>query len=491
MSLERFKTQVLLLHSEQSTLDRLSTGFNDRYTVHCATSGSEALNTLGETQIDIIVTAQDLPGMSGLEALREAKKRSPETVGILLAGNDDEDLEALVGDKEVFQIVRGSVTPDSLKSLIDGVTRQVRLLALAESANDTTANLDEGMGEHIVMETSENGSTIISDGTGRMPRLDPKKIAAAANIGARSVDVLVLTRDDEFLATVKESARGLHNIICANTVSQADDAVRKHKIGVAVIDAGMVGSNVEDLTLHLRSGSSRLVSIVAGRRDDGEMLMDLINRGKVYRFLLKPVSPGRSRLAIEASVRHHLEAPDSAFQKAGKVTPMPLEKFDLVPEMKPDPGPATKARKEPPPKQTPAPAATEKPKSTKKEESKPAPVAKLPKADKPKPPREKPKPSKEKPKAVEPKRPEPAPRKPDKASAPEPKPSGIVARRDEALSPLDERLGEAFGGNDTSFTETVTGLVRTVGKSFSGRKKAPKPSEPALPPKAAPAPAPR
>ena len=47
MSLEQFKTQILLLHSEQSTLDKLITGFNDRYTVHCATSGSEALNTLG------------------------------------------------------------------------------------------------------------------------------------------------------------------------------------------------------------------------------------------------------------------------------------------------------------------------------------------------------------------------------------------------------------------------------------------------------------
>ena len=48
MSFEQFKTQVLLLHSEQSTLDSLRSGFNDRYTVHCATSGSEALNTLGE-----------------------------------------------------------------------------------------------------------------------------------------------------------------------------------------------------------------------------------------------------------------------------------------------------------------------------------------------------------------------------------------------------------------------------------------------------------
>ena len=55
MSLEQFKKQGLLLHSEQRTLDVLSSGFNDRYTVHCATSGSEALNTLGETQIDVSV----------------------------------------------------------------------------------------------------------------------------------------------------------------------------------------------------------------------------------------------------------------------------------------------------------------------------------------------------------------------------------------------------------------------------------------------------
>ena len=99
MPLHEFKTQVLLLHSEQSTLDNLSSGFSDRYTVHCATSGSEALTTLGETPINVIVSAQDLPGMSGLEALREAKKRSPDTLGILLAGNADKGLEALVGEK--------------------------------------------------------------------------------------------------------------------------------------------------------------------------------------------------------------------------------------------------------------------------------------------------------------------------------------------------------------------------------------------------------
>jgi len=329
VSLEQFKTQILLLHSEQDTLDRLSTGFNDRFTVHCATSGSEALNTLGETAIDVIVTAHKLPGMSGLDALREAKKRSPDTIGILLAGNKDDGLEALVGDQEVFQIVRGGVTPDSLRGVIDNATRQNRLMALAESANDTTAASDEPS-EHIIMETSENGSTIISDGTGRMPALNPDKVSPQASVGSRAVDVLVLTKDEEFLTTVKKSARGMHNVIRANTLAQADDAVRKQKVGVAVVDATMVGDNVEKLTMHLRGASPRLVAIVAGRRGHGEMLMDLINRGKVYRFLLKPVSPGRARLAIEASVKHHLEAPDAAFRAiaspaAPKAAPQPAK----------------------------------------------------------------------------------------------------------------------------------------------------------------------
>ena len=89
VGLEQFKTQVLLLHSQQSTLEVLSAGFNDRYTIHFASTGLEALNTLGEISIHVIVSAQDLPGMSGLDALREAKKRSPDTIGILLAGTSD------------------------------------------------------------------------------------------------------------------------------------------------------------------------------------------------------------------------------------------------------------------------------------------------------------------------------------------------------------------------------------------------------------------
>jgi len=425
VGLEHFKTQILLLHSEQSTLDVLGTGFNDRYTVHFATSGTEALNTLTETPIHVIVSAQDLPGMSGLDALREAKKRSPDTIGILLAGTDNADgLEALVGDKEVFQIVRGEISPADLKELIDDATRRVRLLAISESANDQAANPDEPVGEHIVMETSENGSTIISDGTGRMPALKPEKVAIMPNVGGSEVDVLVLTKDEEFLATIRDSARGLHNIHHANTPTQAEDIVNGHKVGVLVTDAAMVGSNIEVLTQSLRKAVPRLVAVVAGRRDDGDMLMDLINRGQVYRFLLKPVSPGRARLAIEASVKHHLDAADSAFKAKQK------------------------AAKAPPPKPKPQ----VKPKPQAKPEPKAKPQAKIKRGPKPK--------AKPAAKAT------PAPRSHPKAK-PEPRITPSIAPSPMTALPDADRLSDPFE-KDSAFTQTMTGIASSVGKSLSG-----------------------
>ncbi len=427
MALDPIKTQVLILHSEQSTLDTLSSGIDDRYTVHCATTGTEALNTLGDTPIHVIVSAQDLPGMSGVEALREAKKRSPETIGILLAGTNDEGLEALVGEKEIFKIVRGGISSDELVKLIDNATQQMRLLALAESANDTAAAPDE-TGEHIIMETSENGSTIISDGTASLPKLDAQKISANQAAGADAVEILVLSKDEDFVATIKESSRGMHNVRCATTLAQAEEALAKHSVGVAVVDAAMVGTKVEKLTIHLRNRKQRLVTIVAGRRDDGEMLMDLINRGRVYRFLLKPVSPGRARLAVEASVKHHLEAPDAAFKMTNAAAP-------AAPAAKPA------ARAVPP-------AAPRTP-------------AKAPDKTTKKPPLE---------------------TAPSSAAAAQ-KP---VSSRASIRVSVDDGLSMPFDSDDSGFVETVTGIVGKIGDSFkSGDKEAPEKkadSGPAEPP---------
>ena len=312
-----FKTQILLLHSDQGTLEQFGSEFDNRYTVHFATSGSQALNALAEVPIDIFVSSHDLPGMSGLETLREAKTRSPQTLGILLTDADSDEGAALVSNDEIFQIVRGQVTGEALLELVENAAQQMQLPLLSKSANDTTAHADSAP-EHVVMETADDGSSIISQSSVRLRALNPKSFAAA-----KSVDILVLTTDAEFLETIRSSSHSMHDVHSATTLPEADEIIRNHKIGVAVVDAAIVRDKIEQLTQYLRQEAPRLVSIVAGRRDDGEMLMGLVNRGKVYRFLLKPVSSGRARLAVAASAKHHLEAPDAAFISRDDTTEPP------------------------------------------------------------------------------------------------------------------------------------------------------------------------
>ncbi len=308
MPIDPFKTQVLLLHGESNALHDLRSRFGDRYTVHFATSGSEALSTLADTPINVFISTQNLPGMSGREALREAKRRSPDTIGILLAGDAEDGDGAFVGDEELFYVVRGNVSGESLVRLVDDTARKMRLATLAESANDSRAL---GGSPRAQDAAAHSGESLSLTASGRMPALDPSVLKNVV-----PVDVLVLTSDERFRDTVRASSRGLHTVHSAATLREADALLRAEKIGVAVIDAAVARRKVEQLMQHMRREAPRLVVVVAGRSDDGEMLMDLVNRGRVYRFLVKPVTPGRARLALEAAAKHHLEAPEAAFQPA-------------------------------------------------------------------------------------------------------------------------------------------------------------------------------
>jgi TonB family protein len=62
-----------------------------------------------------------------------------------------------------------------------------------------------------------------------------------------------------------------------------------------------VAAMVAQLTQHF----PELVVIVAGKREDSAALMQLTATGRIFRFLLTPLSHGQTRLALEAAVTQH------------------------------------------------------------------------------------------------------------------------------------------------------------------------------------------
>ncbi|MEL7297129.1 MAG: TonB family protein [Pseudomonadota bacterium] len=310
---DQFKKQVMFLHPEPSLMEPCAAMLGDQYSVHMAASGTEALTTLGITPIDIIVSAQDLPGMTGQEALREAKKRSPQTRGILIANSamTEDDMAALVTVKHLNQILNANVSSAEICAAILHELKLRQTEQLPKPANDHSAGPREGTASTGSFRT--DSMRVAGDATGSyealkgdIPVLEPGMSAEAQSRAISEVELVVLTNDSSFLKTIRAATGASHVVNHAPNLQEAVDVVEEGRSGVLITDAAVAVKDVETITAKLRRHMPSLVTIVAGRREDGEKMMGLISDGLVYRFLLKPISPGRSRLAIEASAKKHL-----------------------------------------------------------------------------------------------------------------------------------------------------------------------------------------
>ncbi len=96
------------------------------YQVDGAASGSEALQKLASAPYDLLVADIRMPGMDGLEMMRQAKKRDPHVAALFLTGygNIDTAIEAL--DLGVQGFVLKPATPDKLLRSVEQALSRVR-----------------------------------------------------------------------------------------------------------------------------------------------------------------------------------------------------------------------------------------------------------------------------------------------------------------------------------------------------------------------------
>jgi protein TonB len=116
--------------------------------------------------------------------------------------------------------------------------------------------------------------------------------------------ILVLSRDPNLVETVKKAAPRGTAVAPAPDLDHVAGKLSDLKPGVLVADTAStadVAAMVAQLTQHF----PELVVIVAGKREDSAALMQLTATGRIFRFLLTPLSHGQTRLALEAAVTQH------------------------------------------------------------------------------------------------------------------------------------------------------------------------------------------
>ncbi len=274
------KPRVLFVDDEERVVNALRTIFRDVYEVTVASGGEQALGFVRSQPFHVVVSDQRMPGMLGVELLREVKLVAPTTVRMLLTGYSD--LAAIVGsvnDGEVFRFVSKPWNQDDLR-----------------------ATIDEAVTIAIALEASP----------------PPRAAAKPAE------DVVALVLDDPAMArATREMSGDLCRVVHAATLDDALHALAVNEVALLVAD--LESQRVDNTVLFklLKQEHPQTLVIVTTGASDSELIISLINEARIFRFVNKPVNLSLLQNHIVAALeRYHvfMQSPEFVKTQRAKVS---------------------------------------------------------------------------------------------------------------------------------------------------------------------------
>lgn len=122
----------------------------------------------------------------------------------------------------------------------------------------------------------------------------------------KDVGVIVFTIDSDFASTAIRAVSADRNLILATTLVKVAKAIEEENAGVLITDFTSNSAMLQKMVGALKQRMPELVTIVASNGRDTTDMINLINYGQIFRFVLKPIEPEQLRNDINAAVLHHL-----------------------------------------------------------------------------------------------------------------------------------------------------------------------------------------
>lgn len=117
---EKPKIRILYLDDEVNNLESFKANFRKHYEIYIAESAYEAKQILINNEIEIIITDQRMPNVTGVEFLESVIEEYPDPIRMLLTGYAD--IEAVIDAINKGKIYHYTTKPfnaDELKITID------------------------------------------------------------------------------------------------------------------------------------------------------------------------------------------------------------------------------------------------------------------------------------------------------------------------------------------------------------------------------------
>ena len=117
--MRRYKCSLLVVDDEPSILDTLKLLLSNEFDVLTADCAEVAQRLFSNREIDLILTDQKMPRVSGIELLEWVKQHSPKTIRLMMTGFADlEETISAINKSQVFRFLLKPWQPDNLLEIL-------------------------------------------------------------------------------------------------------------------------------------------------------------------------------------------------------------------------------------------------------------------------------------------------------------------------------------------------------------------------------------
>jgi two-component system response regulator HupR/HoxA len=115
---------VLVVDDEPRSLEAIRRSLDEEFTVLTAGGAGEARQVMERELVQVILCDQRMPGMTGVEFLKEARAKWPDAVRLVVSAYTDvDDMIAGINDAGIYQFVLKPWHPEALLLAVRGAAR--------------------------------------------------------------------------------------------------------------------------------------------------------------------------------------------------------------------------------------------------------------------------------------------------------------------------------------------------------------------------------
>ena len=266
------KPKIAFIDDEPRILRSLKMHFRQSHDVFITTDAAELMEYVSTNDVQVVISDQRMPDKQGTEVLRDIKAASPNTLRILLTGYAD--LNAVidsVNEGEIYRYITKPWQNDELKKIVNKATE------IAQQTQEITQNPIQG---------------------------DDTQRCVASSTGSKR-NILVLDDDESVYQQIKSHVKSAYTVSWASNLEQAARLLQKKRFGVTITDSTLNKENITPIVYALKNIQPDLMVLMLTEFKDAHMVIDLINKGQVYRCLPRPTNFSIMSISLDRAFDHH------------------------------------------------------------------------------------------------------------------------------------------------------------------------------------------